>query len=181
MLNTAGAHQLMSTVCFPLCSAEGTALPSPYSLFGGAFSFVRWGGDLPLPLFSGQSGFSGDLGKKCVINFQMCFIACIVLVFMCVVILNQPQKMWEAQDSLHKNLFYFFFNQLGGGISCPALHHPKSLWKPVKTFPLSSPPFIPTLSSDLCSTVAKQTNREKSAVDQSSFSVLSHGDSKGSL
>lgn len=82
-----------------------------------------------------------------------------------------------STDSLYKKLFFFFY-QLGEGISCPALHHPKSLWKPVKTFPLSSPPFIPTLSSDLCSAVAKQINREKSAVDQSSFSVLSHGESK---
>lgn len=143
---------------------------------------MTWGGDWPFPLFSWQSGFFfGDLGKKCVINFQetqMCFIACVVLVSMLSSSSTNHRKCGKHRLSIQKPLF---FNQLGGGISCPALHHPKSLWRPVKTFPLSSPPFIPTLSSDLCSAVAKQINREKSAVDQSSFSVLSHGESKRSL
>lgn len=133
------------------------------------------------PLSSWQSVFFGDLGKKCVINFQetqMCFIACVVLVSMLSSSSTNHRKCGKHRLSIQKPLF---FNQLGGGISCPALHHPKSLWKPVKTFPLSSPPFIPTLSSDLCSAVAKQINREKSAVDQRSFSVLSHGESKRSL
>lgn len=142
---------------------------------------MTWGGDFPLPLCSGQSGFLGDLGKKCVINFQeiqMCFTACIVLVFTLLSSSTNHRKCGKHRLSIQKPHFSFFY-QLGGGISCPALHHPKSLWKPVKTFPLSPAPFIPTLPSDLCSTVAKQINREKSAGDQSCLSVLSH--SKRSL
>ena len=40
---------------------------------------------------------------------------------------------------------------------------------PLRMSPLSLPPFIPTRSSDLCSTAAKQINREKSAADRSAF------------
>lgn len=156
--------------------------PPPGHFFGGAFSFVTFEGDLPLPLLLKAIWFFRRLGKEMCHKLprdpNVCFIACFVLVFTLLSSSTNHRKCGKHRLSIQKPHFFLFY-QLGGGISCPALHHPKSLWKPVKTFPLSPAPFIPTLSSDLCSTVAKQINREKSAGDQSSLSVLSH--SKRSL
>lgn len=68
------------------------------------------GEDLPFPLSLWQFRFLGDFGKKLVINFQeiqMYFIAWILLIFMCIVILNQPSKLWEAQILYTKSLLIF--------------------------------------------------------------------------
>lgn len=98
----------MSTVCFSsFCSSL------PLVIFGCAFSFVTWGADFPLPLCSGQSGFLGDLGKKCVINFQeiqMCFTACIVLVFTLLSSSTNHRKCGKHRLSIQKPHFSFFIS-----------------------------------------------------------------------
>lgn len=76
---------------------------------------LRGGEDLPFPLTSWQFRFLGDFGKKLVINFediQMYFLAWILLIFMCIVILKQLSNLWEATDSVHKILADLFPVQL---------------------------------------------------------------------
>lgn len=89
--------------------------PPPGHFFGGAFSFVTFEGDLPLPLCSRQSGFLGGLGKKCVINFQEIQM-CALLPASCLFSrCCHPQPSTEnvgSTDSLYKNPIFFFFISL---------------------------------------------------------------------